>query len=126
MKEKIFNNLRKEWENRIPAVVFTTVSDNGIPNSIYATCVSQYANDVFLVANNFFDKTLKNIRSGSKGAILFMTNEDKAFQMKGTVKHFTSGEEFDNMKSWNPERLPGHGVAVLKVEEVFSGAEKLL
>jgi hypothetical protein len=30
------------------------------------------------------------------------------------------------VKSWNPEKLPGNGVAVIDIEEVYSGADKLL
>ena len=102
------------------------MSGEGVPNSIYATCNALYNNEAILVANNFFDKTLKNIESGSKASVLFITKDDKSYQIKGGVKHYTSGPEFDNMKSWNPERLPGHGVAVIAIEEVFSGAEKII
>ena len=118
-------NLQKQWDNRDRAIVFSTVSEHGVPNSIYATCVSRHDDYTFLVANNFFDKTLKNIVSGCKGVILFITKDEKAFQLKGTVKYCTSGNEFENMKKWNPEKLPGHGVAVLNVEEIYSGADKL-
>jgi uncharacterized protein len=30
------------------------------------------------------------------------------------------------MKKWNPETHPGHAALVIKVEEVYSGSEKLL
>jgi uncharacterized protein len=30
------------------------------------------------------------------------------------------------MKKWNPEKHPGRAAAALKVEEVYSGSEKLL
>jgi len=30
------------------------------------------------------------------------------------------------MKQWNPEKHPGHAAAALKVEEAYSGAERLL
>ncbi len=30
------------------------------------------------------------------------------------------------MKKWNPKKHPGHAAAALKVEEVYTGAEKLL
>ncbi|MCF8360688.1 MAG: pyridoxamine 5'-phosphate oxidase family protein [Prolixibacteraceae bacterium] len=123
---KLTENFKKEWENRNPAIVLTTVSEKGIPNSIYATCNALYNDEAILVAKNFFDKTLKNIEAGGKASVLFITKDDKAYQVKGAVKHYTSGPEFDNMKSWNPERLPGHGVAVIAIEEVYSGAEKLL
>jgi|WetSurMetagenome_2_1015567.scaffolds.fasta_scaffold1112957_1 uncharacterized protein len=118
-------NLQNAWDNREEIIVFSTVSEQGVPNSIYATCVSQYNEDIFVVANNFFDKTLKNILSGCMGSILFMTKERKAYQLKGILNYYTSGEAFDDMKKWNPENLPGHGVAVLKVEEAYTGAERL-
>ena len=118
-------DLQKQWDNRESAIVFSTVSEQGVPNSIYATCVSRYDDYTFLVANNFFDKTLKNIVSGCKGVILFITKDEKSFQLKGNVKYYTSGIEFENMKKWNPKKLPGHGVAVLNVEEVYTGADKL-
>jgi hypothetical protein len=79
-----------------------------------------------LVANNFFNKTLKNIENTGKALVLFITNDDKSYQVKGNVKHMSSGTEFDDMKSWNPEKLPGHGVAVIDIEEVYSGADKIL
>ncbi|MBN1927880.1 MAG: pyridoxamine 5'-phosphate oxidase family protein [Prolixibacteraceae bacterium] len=123
---KLTENLKKEWGNRLEAIVLTTVSGGGVPNSIYATCNALYNDEAILVANNFFDKTLKNIESGSKASVLFITKDDKSFQVKGSVKHYTSGPEFDNMKSWNPERLPGNGVAVIAIEEVYSGAEKII
>ena len=126
MKQKITENLKKEWENREKAIVLTTVSSAGVPNSIYATCNALYNDDTILVANNYFDKTLKNIENGGVVTVLFITTEGKSYQIKGTAKHKTSGAEFDNMKSWNPEKLPGVGVAIIDIEEIYSGAEKLL
>jgi hypothetical protein len=29
------------------------------------------------------------------------------------------------MKKWNPDKYPGHAAAALKVEEIYSGSEKL-
>jgi hypothetical protein len=124
-KSKLPQIVSNAWENRQKAIVFTTVNAKGIPNSIYATCVALYGENKVLVANNFFNKTMENIKLGSKGSVLFITNEDKSFQLKGSLSYFEDGELFDNMKSWNPERLPGHGVVALEIEEVFAGAEKL-
>ncbi|MCF8363957.1 MAG: pyridoxamine 5'-phosphate oxidase family protein [Prolixibacteraceae bacterium] len=126
MKKKMTEELKNEWENRNKAIVLTTVSDEGVPNSIYATCNALFNDDSILVANNFFDKTLKNIDNTGKASMLFITNDDKSYQVKGGVKHMRSGAEFDDMKSWNPEKLPGHGVAVIDIEEVYSGADKIL
>ena len=116
----------KEWENREGPVVFSTVDKDGNPNAIYATCTSKYSEEIILVANNYFSKTMDNIQTGSKGSILFITKEGKSYQIKGSIDYYTTGAIFDDMKKWNPERLPGHGAAALKVEEVYAGAEKLL
>jgi len=115
----------KAWEERQAAIVFTTLDESGTPNSIYATCVSKFGNDRIVIANNYFGKTLANIQAGSKGSVLFITEENKAYQLKGSIEYHTEGELFDDMKKWNPEKHPGHAAAALVVEEVFSGAQKL-
>lgn len=119
-------NVSKAWDNRDGAVIFTTVAEDGTPNSIYATCVTKYADDTLVVADNYFDKTRKNILAGSKGSILFITPDKKAYQVKGSLEYHQDGEVFDDMKRWNPDKHPGHAAAVLKVEEVYSGAERLV
>jgi predicted pyridoxine 5'-phosphate oxidase superfamily flavin-nucleotide-binding protein len=114
------------WENREGPIVLSTVDEDGSPNAIYATCVSKFSEDTLIVANNYFSKTLKNILAGSKGSILFITKEGSSYQIKGCIEYHKEGVIFDDMKKWNPERLPGHAAAALKVEEVYKGAEKLL
>ena len=116
----------KAWDERDGAVVFTTVDERGNPNSIYATCVSKFSEDSLVVADNYFEKTRKNILSGSRGSMLFITREGKSFQVKGRIEYHKVGEIFDDMKEWNPPHHPGHAAVVLKVEEVYSGAERLL
>ena len=119
--------LSEAWENRKGALVLTTVSSTGIPNSIYATCVSKYDEETLIVADNYFNKTKENILSGSdKGVILFITEDDKAYQIKGTLTYHVSGDIFDDMKKWNPAKHPGHAAVALKVEEVYKGAEKII
>jgi len=119
-------NVSKAWDNRKGAIVFSTVDEKGVPNAIWATCVSKFNEETIVIADNFFDKTKKNILRGSKGSILFITNDDKAFQLKGSIEYHKQGAIFDDMKKWNPADLPGHAAAALKVEEVYSGSEKLL
>ena len=113
------------WKSMKGPAIITTVDARGVTNSIYATCISILNNEKILVANNFFNKTLANIKEGCKGNILFLTEDDKAYQLKGTFSHETSGDAFDDMKKWNPETLPGVGVAILDVDEIFSGATKI-
>ena len=118
-------DVSKAWENREGPIVLTTVDTEGNPNAIYATCVSKYHEDTLVVADNFFSKTRANILAGSKATLLFITKEGKSYQIKGKIEYHTEGAVFDDMKQWNPAKLPGHAAAALKVEQVFSGAEKL-
>jgi predicted pyridoxine 5'-phosphate oxidase superfamily flavin-nucleotide-binding protein len=116
----------KAWEDREGPIILSTVNGDGIPNAIYATCVSKFSEDTIVVANNYFSKTLKNILAGSKGSILFITKEGKSYQLKGSIEYHKEGRIFEDMKKWNPKKHPGHAAAALKVEEVYTGAERLL
>lgn len=124
--KKLPEIVSKAWANKKGAIVFSTTSKDGKPNAIYATCVSNFKNEQILVANNFFHKTIKNIDAGSTGSILFLTNDDKSYQIKGKIDYYTEGIYFEEMKKWNPKHLPGHGVAVLHVEQVYAGGEQLI
>lgn len=116
----------KAWDEKEGPVIFSTVDEDGMPNAIYVTCVAKYGEEMLLVADNFFDKTRKNIFSGSKGSMLFITSEGKSYQVKGSIEYHQEGSIFEDMKKWNPTKHPGHAAVALKIEEVYSGAEKLL
>jgi hypothetical protein len=77
------------------------------------------------VADNYFCKTRANIKNGTKGVILFLTKDRKSFQAKGPLTYYTEGPVFDYMRSWHDPRLPGVAATLLRVEEAYSGAEKL-
>ena len=117
--------VKDAWTRREGPVVLATVGEDGTPNSIYATCVSLFGGDRIVVADNYFDKTRRNIKAGSRGAVLFMTNDKKAYQLKGALDYHDSGPVFDDMKKWNPPTHPGHGAAALMVEEIFTGATRV-
>ena len=119
-------SVSKAWDDRKGPAVFTTVDENGMPNAIYVGCMSKFDEETILVADNYFDKTQKNIIAGTKGSFLFITKEGKSFQIKGTLEYIKEGELFDDMKEWNPKQHPGHGVVVLRIKEAYSGSEKLL
>jgi len=114
------------WEDRKGPVVFATVNEEGVPNAIYASCVSKFSDDKLVIADNYFNKTRANIESGSYGSILFMTNEGKAYQVKGSIDHETSGEIYEDMLDWCSDNHPRHAATVLNVKEVYSGADRLL
>ncbi len=115
----------KAWESRTAPIVFSTVDANGVPNSIYATCTWLYDTQTIIIADNYFDKTFKNINGGSSGSVLFITDDRKSFQIKGKIEYHESGEIYDFMKKLNPEKLPGKAAAALRVEDVYEGSKKL-
>ena len=120
------DDVRKAWEDRNGPVILATISEDGVPNIIYVGCVGAFGDDCLVVADNYFDKTRKNLqRQGGKGSMLFRNKEGKAYQVKGTLEYHKEGEIFDHMKAFTPSQHPGHAAAVLRVEEVYSGAEKL-
>jgi predicted pyridoxine 5'-phosphate oxidase superfamily flavin-nucleotide-binding protein len=123
---KMTIELKKAWENREGPIVLTTVDQEGIPNAIYATCVSMYDDETLVVADNYFLKTRENILLGSRASLLFITTEGNSYQVKGDVQYLTSGEIYENMKSWNPTRHPGHAAVAIKVRQVFSGSKQLI
>ncbi|MBN2333142.1 MAG: pyridoxamine 5'-phosphate oxidase family protein [Deltaproteobacteria bacterium] len=123
---KLPEAVKDAWEHREGPIVFSTVDENGVPNAIYATCVALHGDGAIVVADNYFDKTKKNILAGSRGSILFITKENKAYQVKGSIEYYREGDIFEAMKQWNPTKHPGHAAAVLWVEKVYSGAEKIL
>ncbi len=119
------DSVKEAWEDRKGPIILVTVAKDGTPNAIWAGCVKMFSDDTLVVADNFFNKTQANLQAGTKGSILLMSNEGKSIQIKGTMEYQTSGEVFDDMKQWLNPKMPGHAAAVLHVEEVYSGAEKL-
>jgi len=113
------------WNRRQGPIVLATVDPAGGPNVIYATCVRKYSDDKIVIADNYFSKTRANILAGSQGALLFITEDKKAYQLKGTFEYLSSGEIYDDMKTWLDPKHPGHAAVVLHVEQVFSGATQL-
>jgi len=113
------------WENREGPAVFATVDEAKTPNAIYVGEIRYVPGEGFIVADNYFSKTRANIKSGTRGAILFLTKERKSFQVKGTLSYHTDGPNFANMQSWHDPKYPGVAATLLRVEEAYSGAEKL-
>ncbi len=119
------SDVLQAWEDRDGPAIFATVNAEGLPNIIYVGCVSLFGDDRLVVADNYFDKTRKNLLTGGKGSLLFRAADGKAYQVKGTLEYHTEGEVFDDMKNWNSPKLPGHATAAIRIEEVYSGATKL-
>ncbi len=114
------------WAKREGPVVLTTISRDHIPNSIYASCVKQLEDGRIVVADNYFSKTRVNIAGGSSGALLFMTDENKAYQVKGKIEYLKHGPIYDDMREWVDQKHPRVAAAVIGIDELYTGAERLI
>jgi len=117
--------VKEAWGKREGPAILATVDGTGMPNIIYVGAVGLYGDERLVIADNYFDKTRRNIKAGSKGAVLFMTSDKKAYQLKGSLEYHSAGPVFDDMKKWNPPQHPGHAAAALVVVEVYSGAQRV-
>lgn len=117
-------SVTKAWEMRTPWVVLTTVSAAGVPNSIYVGSIGQYDPRTFFVLNHHFKKTRQNILEDGRGSLLFLTQENKSYQFKGTVELQDCGPVYEAMTRDWPTPHPAT-VAVFRVAEVFAGALRL-
>ena len=118
--------LKEAWENHEGPVVLTTADEKGIPNAIYATNVKLLDDGRIVVADNYFNKTRANIKGGSKGSVLFLTKERKSYQAKGSIEYLTDGPIYEDMRQWVDQKHPRIAAAVMTVEALYSGAEKLM
>lgn len=119
-------SVRLAFADREGPSIFTTVDTAGAPNAVYVGAMILCGEDAVAIADNYFHKTRANLLAGSRASLLFLTRERKSYQLKGCVEYLTSGPIFEGMKSWNPPRHPGEATALLRVEEIYSGAQRLV
>jgi len=118
--------LKDAWDRHEGPIVLSTADKQGVPNSIYATNVKLLDDGRIVVADNYFNKTRANIKKGSKGSVLFLTKERKSYQAKGSIEYLTDGPIYEEMRQWVDQKHPRIAAAVVRVDELYSGAEKLL
>ena len=113
------------WEKRNGPLVLTTVDHDGVPNAIYASIVHMLNDGRIAIADNYFDKTLKNLMEGCQVSVLFITTGGTSYQIKGDYEYSTSGRIFEDMLTWAEPKHPRRGVVVINHRIVYRGAEKL-
>jgi hypothetical protein len=118
--------LKEAWVLREGPAIFTTVDKDGVPNSVYVLSMQLLEDGRIAVMDNYFHKTRENIKSGSKGSFLFLAKPRKPYQVKGSIEYLTSGPVYEALKASVDPKHPRAAAAVLNVEELYSGAEKLI
>jgi predicted pyridoxine 5'-phosphate oxidase superfamily flavin-nucleotide-binding protein len=117
--------VQRAFLTREPLCVFATAAPDGTPNAVYILWARPLDPGRILIVNNRLHKTLANLQAGSEGALLFITPERVAYQIKGGLEYHTAGPVYREMKEWLDPAYPGLGAVVLSVREVYCGAERL-
>lgn len=117
--------LKEAWALREGPAVFTTVDGKGLPNSVYVLAIKLLDDGRITIMDNYFHKTRENIKNGGKGSFLFLAKPRKPYQAKGTIEYLTSGPVYEDLKASVDPKYPRLAAAVLRVEELYSGAERL-
>lgn len=122
LPEEIFT----AWESREGPSVLCTVNSKNEPNAIYASYVGIYDIERFYIVNHFMNKTHQNIEAGSKGSLLFFSDDQGAYQIKGSFIHLEQGEEYQKIIQGMPEGLPSKEVILLVASEVYTGSKRVI
>jgi hypothetical protein len=121
-----FEILKEAWALREGPLVFTTADQHSVPNSVYVLGMQLLDYGRIAVMDDYFNKTGENIKSGSKGSFLFLAKPGKPYQAKGSVEYLTSGPVYEALKASVDPKHPRVAAAVPSVEELYSGAEKII
>jgi predicted pyridoxine 5'-phosphate oxidase superfamily flavin-nucleotide-binding protein len=100
-----------------------TSSQDQIPNVAYIAYLKVIDDQTILIADNYLNKTRKNILSNGNVAFAVRDEEKGSFQIKGTAERLTEGAMFDEVQKWVPDKLPKVAAVVMHVEEIYNGAK---
>lgn len=121
MTEKIMELFKK-----VPTAVFATASSDGIPNAVPVGAKKIIDNETLLISDQFFNKTLANIKDNPKASITFWEGHD-GFQIKGSVFIETTGSRFEETAKWIEEMgnkigapLKSKGAFIFEIEEIYN------
>lgn len=123
---KALETLKEAWGLRVGPAILTTVDAGGNPNSVYVLSIKLLEDGRIAVMDNYFHKTRDNIKRGSRGSFLFLAKPRKPYQAKGPIEYLSSGPVYEDFRDTVDPKHPRVAAAVLTVEELYSGAEKLL
>lgn len=112
------------WQQHESRMVFSSCVEN-TPNSIWVLYAKLINEEQIVSAKNAFFKTLQNIKQCSKDSLLYIAPEGESYQIYGSLKHFTDGEIYNDMKQWLDAKFPGNGALLLNIEEIFYAVEEV-
>ena len=105
---------------------FGTADKNGVPNLVPVNAAKILDDDTMLVSDQFFGKTLKNLKENPKVSITFWEKME-GYQVKGEAQIVTEGKLFEETSEWIRKLgekigvpLKSKGAIVIKIKEIYS------
>ena len=120
------NQRMKEIFEKQQTIVLGTATKEGVPNVVPIGAKKIIDEETILISDQFFNKTLKNIKDNPHVAITIWDNHE-GYQLKGTVTIETSGARFEETAKWIEEMgksknipLKSRGALIVQLTEIYS------
>ncbi len=111
----------KESLKGIKSIYLATCSRAGVPNVVPMATYKFLDDETMLLADNFMQKTLTNMKENPRVAFVFW-GEKGGFQVKGTVTLHTDDQVHKDTVAWvksmRPNFNPKTGI-VMKITDVY-------
>lgn len=109
----------QELFNEVPTIVFATASkEDAQPNVCMVTMKKIIDDETIYLSDQFFKKTLANIKENSKAALSFW-NDEGAYEIYGTMRYVNEGDEFEEQATWVNATFEQMGVPIKAKGGVF-------
>lgn len=92
-------------------MVLCTATPDGTPNGAAIGMKAVIDDETVYISDQFFRKTLSNLKENPKVAIAFWTGHD-AFQIHGTARYVCEGEEFAAQKEAVDAKFAAMGLPI--------------
>ncbi len=102
-----------------------TSNAQGVPNVVYIKYLKVIDDETILIADNYLKKTRENILNNGRIAFSVLDEDKGAYQLKGRAQRQETGAMYDEVQKWCPDKLPRAAAVVMKVEEIYNGAERI-
>jgi predicted pyridoxine 5'-phosphate oxidase superfamily flavin-nucleotide-binding protein len=116
----------KEIFEKQETVVLATASKEGIPNVVPVNAKKILDDETILISDQFFNKTLSNMKDNPRVAITIWENFEK-YQIKGTATIETSGKRFEETAKWIEDigkhvnlPLKSKGAAIITITDIYN------
>ena len=120
------NERMKEIFGKQGIFVLGTADLNGVPNVVPVGAVKILNDETILISDQYFNKTLKNLKENPKVAISFWESGE-GYQIKGRAKIHTEGKIYEETVEWIRKRseeigrpLKSKGAIVIRITAIYS------